>query len=782
VFQELRSFENMGTVLYVAAHPDDENTQLIAYLARGKNYRTAYLSLTRGDGGQNVLGSDFDERLGVARTQELLAARRLDGGRQFFTRAIDFGFSKDYEETLRIWNKEEVLEDMVRIIRHFQPDVIITRFSPQPGGTHGHHTASAVLAREAFKLAGDPNAYPDQLKTLKPWQPRRVFMNRWGGGNEGLQMQIGGTDPVSGTSLMDLANRSRAMHKTQGFDNFGGRGGGPTRSENLQLLDGEPATSDFMEGVDTTWNRVEGGAEVARLTAEAISGFDSNNLAANVPALLKVHAALKSLPKNPVVDEKREQLDRIVAACLGLNARTMIASAEAVPGEKLRMKHVVEVKSEVPVRWIASSFGGKTFQLNVPFNSKKPVERESTYAIPESMPFTHPYWLRSERGTGMFRVDDLSLIVEPENPPAIPIQHTFEVKGQTIVLRDEPMQEGGVDGGGRSLDVIPPVSLSFGSSVAVFVPGSTRELDVELVAFRDGLSGTVELEVPKSWKVSPAKQTFKLATRDQRQSVKFTVTAPAEISSARIVARADVGGKTYRNQRVEVRYGHLPLQLLHPEAAIKAVNMELSVRARKVGYIPGAGDDIPAALRQMGCSVTVLNQPTLTAAELSGLDAVVIGVRALNVRSELLKQMPALTEFVEGGGTLVVQYNQPERDGFGDLLDVRITRDRVTDESAEIKVLAREHPVLNSPNRIAQSDFDGWVQERGLYFPNQWNEKFTPILACGDPGEKPLEGGLLVARRGKGHVVYTSLSFFRQLPAGVPGGYRLFANLISLGK
>ena len=337
ILQDLRSFREMASVLYVAAHPDDENTVLIAYLARGKNYRTAYLSVTRGDGGQNVLGPDFDEKLGVARTQELLAARRLDGGRQFFTRAIDFGFSKDYRETLNIWGKDEVLSDVVRVIRTFRPDVIITRFSTQPGGTHGHHTASAVLALEAFKLAGDPNAYPDQLKTLAPWQPKRILVN--GRGGSGLSMEITGNDPVSGLSFGELAGRSRAMHKTQGFGNFGGGGGG-ARSETFQLLAGEAATNDILEGVDTTWARIPGGTDIGKLADDIIAQFDPQKPAASVPALLKLHTQLAALKStDPLVAEKREQLDRILQYCLGLQIDTTIPRAEIVPGEKFELHH-----------------------------------------------------------------------------------------------------------------------------------------------------------------------------------------------------------------------------------------------------------------------------------------------------------------------------------------------------------------------------------------------------------------------------------------------------------
>jgi LmbE family N-acetylglucosaminyl deacetylase len=352
ILQELKSFREMGSVLYIAAHPDDENTLLIAYLARGRNYRTAYLSLTRGDGGQNVLGPQFDEKLGVARTQELLAARRLDGGQQFFTRAMDFGFSKDYKETLGIWDRQQVLSDVVRVIREFRPDVVINRFSTTPGGTHGHHTASAVLGLEAFKLAGDPKAFPEQ--NLPPWQPKRIFVNGRGGNDGGVQMEISGDDPVSGMSFTELAARSRAMHKTQGFDNFRGFGGGNgPYTESFQLLAGEPATNDILDGIDTTWNRVPGGAEIGKLTDSIIADFNPQNVSASVPALLKLRTLVIALPdKDSVVEGKSDQLDHILQSCLGLEVETTVLNSEVVPGEQMRLHYSVHFQASVPVQWV----------------------------------------------------------------------------------------------------------------------------------------------------------------------------------------------------------------------------------------------------------------------------------------------------------------------------------------------------------------------------------------------------------------------------------------------
>ncbi|HEY1716834.1 MAG TPA: PIG-L family deacetylase [Verrucomicrobiae bacterium] len=775
----------MGSVLYIAAHPDDENTLLIGYLARGKNYRTAYLSLTRGDGGQNVLGPDFGEKLGVARTQELLAARRLDSGQQFFSRAMDFGFSKDYRETLNIWDRQEVLSDIVRVIREFRPDVLVTRFSPIPGGTHGHHTASTVLALEAFKLAGDPKAFPEQ--NLPPWQPKRILWNGNGRGENNsndVRMEISGNDPVLGISFNELAARSRAMHKTQGFDNLRGGGNG-ARTESFQLLDGEPATNDILDGVDTTWNRVPGGAKIGKMADEIIAQFNPQDVAANVPALLNLRSNLFELKsKDSVVAEKTEQLDRILQNCLGLSVETTVANAEVVPGEALQLHSTAILRSSIPVVWNGwheTTAPGRRLVAN------QPASQDLTFTLPTNAPLTQPYWLREEGTPGMFRVDDPSLIGRPENPPAFTFKHLFFVAGQPLWVSDEPVQiltnSANVEIR-RKLDVIPPVSLKFSSDVELFSPGKSNSVEVEILAARANSSGELQLQAPADWKISPSKQSFNLANVGDHQKFIFTVTAPEKSTTAKIIADAEIGGVHYRNAREEISYPHIPHQLLQPIASVKGVSLDLKIRGHNVGYLPGAGDSVADNLQQMGYAVKILDDADLSPENLKNFDAIVIGVRAFNVRTNLAQELPALFSYVENGGTIIAQYNRP--DGLkADKIapfDLRLSGDRVTDETAAMAFLAPENPVLNTPNKITQVDFDGWIQERGIYFPNQWDEHFTPIFACNDPGESPLKGSLLVAQYGKGYYVYTGLDFFRELPAGVPGAYRLFANLISLGK
>lgn len=793
ILHDLESFRQLGSALYIAAHPDDENTELLAFLARGRMYRTAYMSLTRGDGGQNLLGPEFGEKLGVSRTQELLAARKIDGAHQYFSRAIDFGFSKDYKETLNNWDRQEVLSDIVRVIRQFHPDVLITRFAPSPGGTHGHHTASTVLALEAFKLAGDAKAFPEQ--GLAPWQPKRIFWNvsKWQkdkfDGKNVTKMVTAGKDSVTGEPFMELAERSRGMHKTQGFDLFRMANANEPREELFQLLDGPAPTNDILDGVDTTWNRVDGGAPIGKAVDEIIAQFKLDDVAASVPALLKLRTQLNALPVNdPIVAEKRAQLDRILQECLGLKVETTIPNFSVVPGESLHLHHSATMRANIPIRWIAVEYPNlhKVETKDLSLKVTGPTAWDSVEILPQTAPLSQPYWLRKEGTPGMVHVDDASLIGTAENSSSFPIKNVFEVAGQKLTIIDEPVQLTEVAGVKirRRLDVISPVWLRFISDVALLLPGGSRDVEVEVTAARANSNGTIELEAPANWKISPSKQSFHLVKAGEHAAFKFKVTAPAQGGTARLVATADMHGHRYQNKREEITYPHIPPQLLQPIASMKAVSFEMATRGHTVGYLPGAGDSLALNMQEMGYVVKVLDDAHLTPEHLHGLDAVVIGVRAFNVREHLEKELQTLFSYVEDGGTVIAQYNLSDKLKAPKIApyELHLSRDRVTDEKATITFLEPESPVLNSPNRITQADFDGWVQERGLYFPNKWDDHFKAIVACNDPGEKPTKGALLVAKYGKGNFVYTGLSFFRQLPAGVPGAYRLLANLIALDK
>jgi LmbE family N-acetylglucosaminyl deacetylase len=804
ILQQMHRFREMGSVLYLAAHPDDENTELITYLSRGRGYRTAYLSITRGDGGQNELGRDFDSSLGVLRTQELLAARRLDGGRQFFTRAVDFGYSKSPEETLLFWNHDAVLADVVRVIRQFRPDVIVTRFPVPPGsGGHGHHTASAMLAVEAFKIAGDPRAFPEQMaEGLAPWQPRRILWNSFNFGNRPLpltgpsfQLDIAGVDPVSGESFGAIAARSRAMHKTQGLGGFTSRVGGGPNVQNFLLLAGEPAAKDLLDGIDGTWNRIPGGAEIARLADALIAGYNSADPSASVPALLELRTRLAGFPPDAIVTEKLGDLDRLLQSCLGLTAETFVTHADVVPGETFQLHHAVSIHSTVPVKWLGARYPGSKPLASgdaVTLAPDKTEQRDTPATLSKEAPLSQPYWLREVQSAGLYTVSESRLIGRPENPPAFPVEQIFEVGGKTLVVSANPVQPVAAStaaGAQLPLVVVGPVSLAWTRPLELLAPGATKSVTLVLTAARNDVGGTLDVEAPAGWRIAPASRAFHLGSAGEQTQFTFELTAPALPGDGRVTVRATVGGRHYHRGRVELRYAHLPLQILQADAALHAVDLNVKVHARKVGYLPGAGDSVADALAGLGCEVVELTGADLTPEKLRGLDAVVIGVRAFNERTDLAENLPGLFAYVEGGGTVIAQYNRPNglktpRLGPYDLsIAGEAPRLRVTDEKSPVFFLAPDHSALATPNRIVPADFENWVQERGAYFPSTWDEAhYTPLLALSDPDEAPLKSGVLVARYGKGYYVYTGLAFFRQLPAGVPGAYRLFANLVSLGK
>ena len=796
ILQEMRAFRECGSVLYVAAHPDDENTQFISYLAKERGMRIGYLSLTRGEGGQNLIGPELGDSLGVIRTQELLAARRIDGGQQFFTRARDFGFSKSYEQTLAKWDRQAVLSDVVRVIREFQPDVVVTRFPPEPGGTHGHHTAATMLALEAFKLSGDPKSFPEQLGrdgSLTPWQPKRIFWNAFRGGSSArptLRLDIGGFLPLLGMSVGEVAALSRSSHRSQGLGSIASRG---SRLDEFQPLDGLPAGKDLFDGIDTGWERYRGWEGLAPMATDLIAQFKPADPAASVPALLAIHDRFNAcLLPGPLL-KKSLLIDRILQHCLGLYVDTTIPQSEVIPGEALKVRHLAILRADVPVRLKTIYFpdlGGS--DLSVELRPNQPLVQDAMQTLPVDVPLTQPYWLREEGTSGMYRVDDPTLIGQPVNPPAYPVTYGFDVAGRGLLIETEPAEVTADPVKGeirRQLTVIPPVSLAMGREVQLFSAGSTGQVEVEIKSYRNNQAGVLKIDAPAGWRVSPESQAFRFATSGEHARFAFTVIAPPQPQTAFLSAHATIEGKTYGNSRREIRYEHFPTQLLQPLARCKAVCLDLAIRGKRVGYLAGAGDRTEEALAAMGYEVTPLGGADLTPDRLKDFDAVVIGVRAFNVRSDLAPGLPALFAYVENGGNVIEQYNTP-----GELnpprlapFDLKLSRDlprnRVTDEAAHVTILAPDHPALITPNRITAADFDGWVQERGLNFPSEWDhEHFTALLACSDPGEAPLPGGLLVAHYGKGYFVYTGLSFFRQLPAGVPGAYRLFANLVSLGK
>ncbi len=785
----LEKLNVLGRVLYVAAHPDDENTNLIAYWSNGALYDTAYLSLTRGDGGQNLIGPELRDQLGVIRTQELLAARKIDHGRQFFTRANDFGFSKSAEETLRIWDRQKILADVTWVIREFRPDLVVTRFPTEDSDTHGHHTASARLTSEAFRAAADSKRFPEQLKFVQPWQPARLLWNSWQGlrGNsrtepsdtDGLiSLEAGGYQPLLGKSYPEIAAASRSMHKSQGFGVEVNRG---ERKEYFKFLDGKPVEDGSISGgINTTWSRVPHGIGITDQVRGILKDYDAVQPFASVPALLELRKSLRDLGDDPWVIKKRAELDGIIGACLGLHLEAITESPAAQPGDNLtirieavnRSPMAVQIKSPVVAALVPNEVTTETV----------------TVTLPKDLPYSEPYWLRAPGTVGTYTVADQTLIGRPENPPPFPVDVTLQVGGEEITYSLSPRYRkvdrvaGEVS---EPLVIAPAAFVELPQPVFVFGNEQIKSITVRVIASTADFNGNVSLKAPVGWKVGPPSIPVKLFGALSETSCTFQITPPAASGEGmlRATLTSEAGTKeAFSIQRIE--YPHIEPQTLISPAQARLVRASIENKARKVGYIPGAGDAIPECLREISSEVTILADSEIKAENLAQFDAVVLGVRTYNVHPNRIGAWSReLLTYAQNGGVVLAQYNTtpgPKSDQLPHPLTV--SHDRVTDETAEVRILAPDHPVMNFPNKITAEDFKGWVQERGLYFPNQWDAAWTPILSCNDPGEKPLKSGLLVARTGKGWFIYTGYSWFRELPAGVPGAYRIFANMISLGQ
>ncbi|ARS36236.1 PIG-L family deacetylase [Pontibacter actiniarum] len=797
VLQELQRLNVLGSVLYVAAHPDDENTRLIAYLSNEKLYNTGYLAVTRGDGGQNLVGPEIREGLGIIRTQELLQARRTDGGRQFFTRANDFGFSKNPEETFTIWDKEQVLADMVWTIRKFRPDVMITRFPPDERAGHGHHSASAILAEEAFQAAADPQRFPEQLKYVETWQPRRLLWNTgvWSfksqeefekHGKALLKVDVGGYNPLLGKSYGEIAAESRSMHKSQGFGASGTRG---TSIEYLQHTAGDKAQQELFEGINTSWGRVKGGEKVQQLIRKAIEGYKPSEPASVVPTLIAAKKELEKLPDSYWKRVKLEELQDVVQYALGLYLEVTAADFAAAPGQPVELQVEAVNRSAEPVtlQSVRYSFANTDTTLNISLKNNEPLKYSARKVLPQSMAYSQPYWLRKPGSLGMFAVEQQQQVGLPENAPAAQAVFTLQVAGEPLQVsvpvvhkRTDPVA-GEVY---RPFVVTPPVFVNLKEHVFMFAGQEPKQVQVLVKAGKDKVSGELRLQLPKGWRAEPAAVPFNLQNKGAEQQIAFMVYPPKKQQEAQLTAIASVDGKTYSQGLNQISYSHIPAQVTFPEATAKIVKLDLQKRGQRVGYLMGAGDEIPASLQQIGYEVTLLQDENMRLDYLKQFDAIILGVRAYNTVDRIKFYQPTLLDYVKQGGNLIVQYNTNHSLVMPGIAPypLQLSRDRVTVEDAEVRFLQPNHPVLNTPNKITKEDFEGWVQERGLYFPNAWDAAFTPILSSNDPGEPARDGGLLVAKYGKGYYIYTGYSWFRELPAGVPGAYRLFSNLISLGK
>jgi LmbE family N-acetylglucosaminyl deacetylase len=803
VRQQLERLRVVGSVLMIAAHPDDENTALLAWCAQGRKLRTGYLSLTRGEGGQNLIGNEQSELLGVIRTQELLAARRIDGAEQFFTRAIDFGFSKTAEETLAKWGREQVLADVVWVIRHFRPDVIILRFSGTPRDGHGHHQASAILGREAFRLAGDPKAFPDQLRHVQPWQPRRLFWNTFSFTRQQeaeaekmpqrLRIDTGEYNPLLGLSYGELAGLSRSQHRSQGMGSPERRGSSPNY---LVLYDGDPATSDFLDGVDTTWNRIPGGAGVAAHLDAALAAFDPAAPERVIPHLIEARRAAARLA-HPDARRKLEEIDETIAAAAGFWLDVTASRPTATPGGSVELVMTALNRSSLPARLTGvalEGIGGAPAFEGAPLEYNRPHTARADLRIPPDQPLTQPLQLRHPQKGNLYDILNPADIGPAEAPPVLTALFRIEIAGGEILLR-RPVEYRWVDRVRgeltRPFRIVPSVSLHLAPIPLLFASPAPRFVALEVRALAGPASGAARLEAPQGWSVEPSEQSFQLSDAGQSVTLTFRVTPPASAARGVLRASARTGGREWRDGAVSIGYGHIPPQAVLRPAEALLMREDIRVSARRIGYVMGAGDLVPEALRELGCEVELLDERRLASGDLSAYDAIVAGIRAFNVRSDLRAAHARLHEYVERGGTLIVQYNTLE--GFGPEASgsilrnvgpfpIRIGRNRTTVEEAPVRVLAPDHPLLRKPNRITAADFDGWVQERALYFPAEWDSRYEALLETADPGEPPQRGGLLFARIGQGAYIYTSFAWWRQLPAGVTGAWRMFANLVSAGR
>ena len=794
----------VGSVLMIAAHPDDENTALLAYFARGRKVRTGYLSLTRGEGGQNLIGPEQGDALGVIRTQELLAARRIDGAEQFFTRAIDFGFTKTTQETFEKWGHDKILSDVVWVIRRFQPDVIVLRFTGTPRDGHGQHQVSAILGKEAFSAAADPQKFPEQLQWVKPWQAKRIMWNTFAFTRQQeeesakipnqVAVDLGAYDPVLGHSYAEIAGMSRSMHRSQGM-------GAPERkgsSKNyLAMVAGEPPAHDVFDGVDISWNRFPGGGPVGEILAGATRNFDIQHPEKTVPALIEAHKRMADLHE-PLADVKRHDLEEAIALCSGLWLDATADKYAVTPGGSLKISATALAREPVPVEVESVDIEGAAKAAadakgNSPLAFNEPHVSDINVTIPANEPYSQPYWLREPKQGETYTVSNQLDIGLPENPPLLRARFHLHVDAANVEVtrpvkfRYIERSQGELT---RPVIVEPEVALELSPGARVFPNESARSIDLEVTSNVPNSAGRAQIQLPAAWTVKPQSLDFKLAGAGQESPMAFEVSPTAKDSTGVLKASATVGDRTIAVGMQVIHYPHIPIQVLFPPAETGVVRTDVHLLAKSIGYVMGAGDEEPEALRQLGADVVLLTADDLARCDLDRFDAIVTGVRAYNTRADLRANQQRLLEYVHNGGTLIVQYNVLEG-GFvgGDPSSVasigpypiKIGRDRVTVEEAPVEFLT-DNPVLHKPNQITAKDFEGWIQERGLYFASEWDSHYQPLFETHDPGEKALRGGTLYTRYGKGVYIFTAFSWFRELPAGVPGAYRIFANFLSAGK
>jgi LmbE family N-acetylglucosaminyl deacetylase len=801
-----RDLERLGhtaRVLYVAAHPDDENTHLLTWLANERGWRTAYLSLTRGEGGQNAIGDELGHGLGLIRTWELLTARQIDGAEQWIARQRDFGYSKSAEEALEVWGAETALCDVVGVVRRFRPDVIITRF-PEEGTTHGHHLASARLARSAFEQAADPEICAHQLggdAPLQPWQPTRLLYNvplRWMGGEvqpEWFTVDIGGYDSLRGHSHGEIAAASRSSHRSQAFGAAARRG---PEIEAFALLGGEaPAGDDPFADIPDGWESRPGGNEAARLLSGAISDFDARAPAASIPVLMRAHDAADALAQRDR-EELQTAIARWVVSAAGIFVDARAAVPMASPGS------AVDIDLEVIARgadgWqlrsarlVSATASNHAPAIDAPIvvegidgalDRNEPRRATVTATISADAPASAPYWLDGDVTDGAYALEDPALLGRAVGDPPLVAEVVLDLGGASLPVH-VPVRFVSVDPtlGERvqPFEIVPPVELRPTRDVLLLSAGDTARVEAVVEAGTAVDGAVISVTVTEGWRVEPDAQRLTLEA-GERAVVAFDVTAPSAAGTTQLVFAANVDGRTWSQYRQPVDYPHLPPLQLPVSSSVAASALDWTAPTGTIGYIVGASDAVGDALVAAGLDVRVLDDAAIAGADLDAFDAILVGPRAFNDRAALAAHADRLWDYAARGGNVIVQYQTNNR--LQQLpvppgpVPVEIGRGRVTNERAPMRWLPEADRVRNSPNALSDADFEQWVQERGLYFASEWDDRWVPLLAVADPGEEEQLGALLVTHHGDGAVFYTGLSLFRQLPAGVPGAFRLLANLI----
>ena len=768
----------LGSVLYIAAHPDDENTRLLAWLANDQLYRTGYLSVTRGDGGQNLIGNELGVSLGLIRTQELLAARRIDGAEQFFTRAYDFGYSKSPEETFNKWGKETILSDMVLVIRKFKPDVIITRFPTTGEGGHGHHTASAILAEEAFEAAGNPERYKDHFKLgVKPWKAKRLLWNTYNFGSTNTQkpdqfkVEVGGYNTLLGKSYGELAAESRSQHKSQGFGVASSRG---NAFEYFVTIKGEAPTKGIMDKVAVDWEAHNQKALKVAID-EVIRNYSFDQPEKSLAGLINIHQYLRKNPDGYWRNQKLKELEEILKSCAGLYFEVSSKNRFGVAGDSIRLNIVANKRTGGAITIESVKILNTFFVLNDALVRNENVMHNVTIPVPEKARISQPYWLQEPMEEGHFTVKDQQMIGKPWNDPEV-AEINVKFNGEKILYK-VPLQYKNTDPvKGEQFQpvmIIPAFEVKSNPELALAV--NNRPVKVEFNSTRNtisNLSDAIQTTIPEN--VTEARQAG---------GNFYSFIDPDKKTARKITGSTLAGNSIFDSYKTVIQYDHIPEIIYFSKATTNLVGIDLSVSGKKAGYIAGAGDKIPEALQKMGYDVRMISAEDISKESLAGLDVIVTGVRAYNIHPWLNESHTILMNYVEEGGVLLVQYNTnnnigPLKANIGPY-PFNISRTRTTDEEAAVKFLDRSDTLLNYPNKITSLDFDDWIQERSIYHAADYKNYYKPLFSMQDAREGPEEGSVIYTNFGKGRFVYAGMVFFRQLPAGIPGAYRLFANLIA---